>query len=89
MIRVRVANPDSGRVVLWERHPDHPDGEVFLVGSGEFVVAATAAVEARLRNGSLVAALPAIAAASPTPAQEAEATPAPKRPSVKRGRGDS
>ena len=54
IIRVRVAEPDSGRVALWERHPAHPGGEVWLAGAGEYDVAATPAVAARLRNGTLV-----------------------------------
>lgn len=63
MITVRVAGPERNQVALWERHPAHPDGEVFLCGEGEFRVAATPAVEARLRNGRLVAVEPAVAPA--------------------------
>ena len=55
MIRVRVADPDSPAVALWERHPAHPGGKVWLIGAGEFDVAATPAVVARLRDGRLVA----------------------------------
>ena len=40
-------------VALWERHPAHPGGEVFLFGDGVFEVALTPAVEARLRSGVL------------------------------------
>jgi hypothetical protein len=40
-------------VALWERHPDHPGGEVFLYGDAVFEVALTPAVEARLRSGVL------------------------------------
>ena len=29
-IYVRVADAATGQVALWERHPEHPDGEVFL-----------------------------------------------------------
>lgn len=54
VIRVRVAEPGSATVALWERHPAHPGGEVWLSGAGEFDVAATPAVEARLRDGVLV-----------------------------------
>lgn len=54
VIRVRVGEPDSPTVALWERHPAHPGGEVWLTGPGEFKVAVTPAVEARLRNGRLV-----------------------------------
>lgn len=58
-IRVRVpqgtgAETRGGAVVaLWERHPDHPGGEVFLYGDAIFEVARTPAVEARLRSGVL------------------------------------
>lgn len=60
-VRVRVGDPGSGAtgvavVALWERHPEHPGGEVFLAGGGVFDVALTPAVEARLRDGRLVAA---------------------------------
>lgn len=74
MIRVRLADPQSNQVALWERHPDHPAGEVFLAGDGIFEVAATPAVEARLRKGRLVLVEPAVA---PDPAKaktEAEPT---------------
>ena len=54
VLRVRVADPTRSTVALWERHPAHPGGEVWLIGAGEFDVAATPAVEARLRSGSLV-----------------------------------
>lgn len=55
VLRVRVADPESNRVTLWERHPAHPGGEVWLTGAGSFDVAATPAVVARLRDGRLVA----------------------------------
>lgn len=52
-VRVRVA--DGGNTVaLWEVHPDHPGGEVFVTGTNVFEVARTPAVEARLRNGTFV-----------------------------------
>jgi transglutaminase-like putative cysteine protease len=54
IIRVRVAQPEASRVTLWERHPAHPGGEIWLAGAGEFDVAATPAVLARLRSGQLV-----------------------------------
>lgn len=55
MLRVRAADPAGTTVALWERHPAHPGGEVWLSGAGEFDVAATPAVVARLRDGRLVA----------------------------------
>lgn len=78
-LRVRLADPDSNRVALWERHPAHPGGEVWLAGAGEFDVAATPAVVARLRDGRLVAVESVqeeeqTAAAPPAP--EGEASPA-------------
>lgn len=52
-IFVRVARPGQ-TAVLWERHPDHPGKEVFLIGAGVFEVAPTPAVQARIRDGRLV-----------------------------------
>jgi len=52
MIRVKSGLPDN-RVALWERHPDHPGGEVFIAGLGEYDVAPTPAVQARLKSGAL------------------------------------
>lgn len=61
MMTVRVRVGESGSratgvavVALWERHPEHPGGEVFLAGGGVFEVALTPAVEARLRDGRLI-----------------------------------
>lgn len=52
-MRVRSNLPDN-RVALWERHPAHPGGEVFIAGEGEHDVAATPAVQTRLKSGVLV-----------------------------------
>lgn len=53
-IRVMAAKQDD-RVVLWEVHPDHPNGEVFIAGNGRATeVALTGAVERRLKTGELV-----------------------------------
>ena len=41
-------------VALWERHPDHPGGEVFVAGPGDVPVAETPAVQAALKRGDLV-----------------------------------
>jgi hypothetical protein len=44
----------SGMVVLFERHPAHPDGEAFIGGDGPAVeVAKTPAVMAKLDAGDL------------------------------------
>ena len=72
VIRVRVAEPERPVVALWERHPAHPGGEVWLTGAGVFDVAATPAVTARLRDGRLVLVDPA---AAPTPEEPSEAPP--------------
>ncbi len=53
MIHVRVSRADD-RVALWEKHPKHPGGEVFLAGSGtEAEVWETPAVMDAIRQGSL------------------------------------
>ena len=76
VLRVRAADPDSNAVALWERHPEHPGGEVWIIGAGAFDVAATPAVLARLRDGRLVAVEPLSeeeqAAVAPSPALEAQ-----------------
>lgn len=59
-----VPGPEAvaGRVILWERDPAHPDGEVYLAAPEEGDTAApqrvgsTAAVAAAMREGRLVAA---------------------------------
>jgi hypothetical protein len=76
VLRVRVADPESNRVTLWERHPAHPGGEVWLTGAGAFDVAATPAVVARLRDGRLVA-------VDPLPEEE-QAAVAPSSPELER-----
>lgn len=49
-----------GEVALWERHEDHPDGEVFIAAppaggtAGSYRVAQTPEVLARLGDGRLV-----------------------------------
>ena len=85
MIQVRIAQPDGNQVALWERHPAHPDGEVFLVGPGTFDVAETPAVEARLRNGLLVK---VEAATVPDPAAKAEKAK-PEAADVEPGKAES
>lgn len=54
LLTVQAARTD-GRVVLWERHAEHPGGEVFIAGNGAAVpVARTAAVLGKLRAGELI-----------------------------------
>ena len=78
-IRVQVAEPDMGTVALGERHPDHPEGEVFIVGRGEVEVALTPAVASRLQRGELVEVAPRQAA---PPKQEVEPAERPQRPAA-------
>jgi|CXWK01.1.fsa_nt_gi hypothetical protein len=61
IVTVRVARPEASQVVLWERHPGHPTGEVFLAGAGSFEVGLTPAVKARLQDGRLVVEKSAVA----------------------------
>lgn len=54
MITVKATNTDN-RVALWQRHPDHPNGEIYIVGDGtEHQVAETQAVKQALNRGYLV-----------------------------------
>lgn len=57
-----VAGPTvaAGKVVLWERNPSHPDGEVFIAAPEDgqdakpVKAARTSDVEGHLRSGALV-----------------------------------
>lgn len=54
MMQVQAANGD-GRIVIWEKHPDHPSGEIFVSGNQQKVtVARTPAVMDKLRSGDLL-----------------------------------
>ena len=53
VIWVRSGTPGNA-VALWERAPEHPDGEVFVAGPASVQVANTPAVIARLRDGRLI-----------------------------------
>ncbi len=44
----------DGRVALFERHPDHPGGEVYVAGERTVEVAETAAVLQAIGTGDLV-----------------------------------
>lgn len=45
----------NGKVVLWEVHPEHPNGEIFISGDGQSVeVALTPAIQQRLNDRRLV-----------------------------------
>lgn len=53
MIRVK-SGVEPTRVALWERHDDHPSGEVFIKGTAVFEVAQTQRVTNALKDGVLV-----------------------------------
>lgn len=53
MIRVR-SGVEPTRVALWERHDDHPNGEVFIKGTAVVEVAQTQRVTNALKDGRLV-----------------------------------
>lgn len=54
LINVMAAKVDD-RVALWERHPDHPTGEVWIVGDGtQHEVALTPRVVSLLKSGVLI-----------------------------------
>ncbi len=44
----------SNRVALWERHPAHPSGEVFVAGDIPVTVAKTKAVISKIEKGELI-----------------------------------
>lgn len=49
------AGPAAGnRVALYERHPDHPNGEAYVAGKKVVRVARTKAVDTKLHEGALV-----------------------------------
>lgn len=76
LITVSAARLD-GRVALWERHPDHPQGEVLVTsGSGPVLVARTPGVLRALADGRLVLApppdnAPVVTASAPVPSYAA------------------
>ena len=53
LVTVKSAK-DDGKVVLWERHPDHPNQEAYVAGVNPVVVALTAEVQKRISTGALV-----------------------------------
>ena len=72
IITVKSALEDTTRVALWEVHPDHPGGEVFIAGEESHHVAETRRVREALRAGRLaqVAAEMQMVAAPPEPGPE-------------------
>lgn len=53
MIRVRSNLKNKNRVALWERHPDHPGGEVKIADERVYEVAETQTIRDALKNGVL------------------------------------
>lgn len=45
---------DNNKVALWEQHPDHPHGEIYVVGDAEVEVAETPRVFEALRDNRLI-----------------------------------
>lgn len=45
--------PNDGRVILWEKNPIHPNGEVFITEGNQATVGITPAVTALLKTGKL------------------------------------
>lgn len=54
-VQASPAAQELRQAVLFERHPDHPGGEVFISGNDTIhTVAPTAEVMARIKDGRLV-----------------------------------
>lgn len=76
-----AATRDDGRVALWEKHPDHPDGEVYVAdGTGGCEVARTPAVLRALAEGRLIEVTLASQHRAADAAPPAEAAPAKRKP---------
>ena len=87
IVTVRSTTSD-GRVIVWERNPEHPNGEVFVSGDQkERRVALTSAVLAELSKGRLEI---VFASSRPVPVIEVETEDVPfsepKEPPKKQGR---
>jgi hypothetical protein len=54
LIKVKSAKPESGEVSLWEQHPDHPGGEVWVSGEKVVEVAETSEVLKKLGAKAIV-----------------------------------
>lgn len=85
-IRVKSNLPDN-RMALFERHPDHPGGEIAVYGDGTFAVARTKEVEAHLRSGELVESDEAEAAPTGQPYTQPDPDAAPQAPTFRAGDG--
>lgn len=75
LIKVMAAKVDD-RVALWEVHPDHPTGEVWIVGDGtQHEVALTPRVVSLLKSGVLIR-VQVFSEPDPLVTTENESTPA-------------
>lgn len=55
LIRVMSSRTDSNKVLIWETHPKHPDGEIFIVGNGKaHTVYPTPQIQGLLETHALV-----------------------------------
>lgn len=54
MDMITVKSNVENRIALWQKHPDHPGGEVFVAGGIVATVALTDEVQTRIANGFLV-----------------------------------
>lgn len=61
----------AGKVCLWERHPAHPGGEVFIADNSPHEAGDTAEIQIRLKRGLLVEVKPEPEPEKPIPAQQA------------------
>lgn len=66
LITVQGTNKEH-KVLLWEKHPDHPKGEVFIAGEETAKVAKTPQVQRLLQSGALVEVKAKAPAADPKP----------------------
>jgi hypothetical protein len=79
LINVMAAKVDD-KVALWERHPDHPTGEVWIVGDGtQHEVALTPRVVSLLKSGVLIR-MQVFSEPDPLVTTEAESTITPTLP---------
>lgn len=62
----------AGRVALWETHPAHPNGEVFIADQEPVEVGATEQVHKRLADGWLVEVKPEKPVKPPEPVEPPE-----------------
>lgn len=54
MANIYVKAAKAGSVALWDRHPDHPNGEIFVDGDAVVEAAMTPNVLRALADGRIV-----------------------------------